>query len=93
MSRLEFTRAARQDLSELQVQIVAEGGEARAVAYLDRLMQRCLVLEVFPEAGRPRGPNGTRSLAFERRAVLIYRVAGDSVRILRILYGGRDLPW
>ncbi|MGX9961769.1 type II toxin-antitoxin system RelE/ParE family toxin [Roseomonas sp. F4] len=93
MKRLEFTRAARQDLFELQDQIIAEGGEARALAYLDRLMRRCATLEVFPEAGRPRGTHGTRSLAFERRVVMIYRLRGEAVRILRVLYGGRDLPW
>ncbi|NKC33119.1 type II toxin-antitoxin system RelE/ParE family toxin [Falsiroseomonas selenitidurans] len=51
------------------------------------------MLALFPEAGRPCGPNGKRGLAFERRVVMVYRLRGDSLRILRVPYGGRGLPW
>jgi hypothetical protein len=34
---------------------------------------------------------GLRILGFERRAVIAFQVAAETVTILRILYGGRDL--
>jgi toxin ParE1/3/4 len=42
--------------------------------------------------GRPRddlGP-GLRSVPFERRAVIIYRVLGEAVEIVNIFHGRRD---
>lgn len=48
----------------------------------------------MPERG-PRRDDlaaGIRILPFERRTVIIYRIDGDTVRILRVLYGGRDYP-
>ncbi len=53
--------------------------------------RQCLQLRAFPEIGveRPDLSPGLRILPY-RRAVIAYRVLGDRVRIVRVLYGGQD---
>ena len=83
---------ARADLLGLYELILAAGGAERAGGYLGRIQQRCLSLGEFPLSGRARpdvGP-GIRSLGFERRVLLAYRVSDERVLILRILYAGRE---
>ena len=48
---------------------------------------------MFPDRGIKRDDlrPGLRILGFERRAAIALQVTADSVTILRILYGGRDL--
>jgi len=48
---------------------------------------------VFPNrgAGRDDLRPGLRILGFERRTVIALQVTADTVTILRILYGGRDI--
>jgi plasmid stabilization system protein ParE len=51
------------------------------------------VLEIFPLAGRARpelGP-GIRSTGYKRRVTILYRVRGRTVRVLSVLYGGREV--
>ena len=47
----------------------------------------------FPERGTRRDDlgSGLRTVGFERRATIVFRVEKDAVDIVRILYGGRDL--
>ncbi len=40
-------------------------------------------LSVLPHRGRP-GPAGTRESVVARRHILVYRVSGDRVRVLRV---------
>jgi plasmid stabilization system protein ParE len=49
-------------------------------------------IAILPQAGRPRDDlaAGLRSVAFERRAVIVYRLIGDTVEITNIFHGGRD---
>lgn len=53
--------------------------------------RQCLQLRAFPEIGveRPDLSPGLRILPY-RRAVIAYRVLGDRVRIVHVLYGGQD---
>lgn len=71
--------------------IAAAAGPERAEAYVLRIEQRCQILAVFPHAGSDHGDvvPGTRSLGFERRVRVAYRVEPGMVRILRVLYAGR----
>ena len=48
---------------------------------------------MFPDRGARRDDlrPGLRVLGFERRAVIALQIASDSVTILRIPYGGRDV--
>ena len=48
---------------------------------------------MFPDRGNRRDDlrPGLRILGFERRAVITFQITANTVTILRVLYGGRDL--
>jgi addiction module RelE/StbE family toxin len=50
-------------------------------------------LRLFPEMGRPGRIEGTRELVISRTPyIAAYRIAGDTVRILRVLHGAQQWP-
>jgi toxin ParE1/3/4 len=53
---------------------------------------RCRLIPTLPHGGRPRDDlaPGLRTVAFERRVVIVYRVVGSTVEITNVFYGGRD---
>ena len=73
--------------------IALHDGAERAIGYIDRIEDCCRNLAAFPKRGIRRDDlrRGLRILGFERRAVIAFLVTADTVTILRILYGGRDL--
>jgi toxin ParE1/3/4 len=88
-----FSPEARADLLELYDYIADHSGAARALNYVERAEQRCLRLATFPERGTSRDDvrPGLRTIGFERRVLIAFQAGPDTVVILRILYGGRDL--
>ena len=94
MSRnVEFAPEALGDLIDLYDYVAVRDGPERAIGYIERMEDCCRNLAVFPERGTRRDDLrlGLRILGFERRAVIALQVTADTVMILRILYGGRDL--
>ena len=91
--RVFFTPEARADLTELYEYIAERSGEDRAFGYVERIEEWVSGLETFPERGTRRDDirPGLRVTGFERRLSIAFRVESNSVTILRILYGGRDL--
>ena len=90
---LRFHPAATDQLFELYQHLAAEGGRLRAGEYVSRLEAACLRLAAFPRMGRlaeELGPE-LRILAFERRAVIVYRLNDAAVEILGVYFGGRDI--
>ena len=88
-----FRPRAEADLRELHDYIADEAGIGIAAGYIERIEASCLGLETFPSRGRARyeiGP-GIRSLGFERRATIVYRVLKTEVVIIHIFHGERDL--
>ena len=86
-----FRLGAEADLDAIYEHISKDSPE-RAIRYIRRIRARCADLAEFPEAGRARpdfGP-GFRTVAFERRVLIIYAVA-ERIEIVRVLYGGRDV--
>lgn len=67
-------------------------GARAAERYVGRVVDACLALEAFPRRGVQRDDleAGVRMLGFERRVLILYRI-DESVRIGRVLYGGRDV--
>lgn len=90
--KLVFRRSAEIDLEDLYDLIADRSGPAVAGGYLDRIEAACLQLTMFPERGRARNDiqPGLRTIGFER-AVIVFQVRQESVLIVRVLYGGRDL--
>jgi len=84
---------ARDDLFDIYDFIAERADPVTAFHYVERIQSSCECLATFPQRGtaaddiRP----GLRFVGFERRVSIALTVAGDSIRILRVLYGGRDM--
>jgi toxin ParE1/3/4 len=85
--------AAVEDLAAIYDWIVDRADYATATAYRDRVLAACARLADFPNRGSARDDvrQGLRTIAFERRAVIVYVVKEGEVRIARVLHHGRDL--
>ena len=91
--RIDFSPEALGDLIDLYDYIAARDGAERAIGYIDRIEECCRSFSVFPDRGIRRDDlrPGLRILGFERRAVIALHIEANTVTILRILYGGRDV--
>jgi len=87
-----FREEAENDLTELALYIASQAGPVVANRYLDRLYSACIGLAHFPERGRRRDDilPGLRTIGFERRATIAFRVLKTRVEIVSVAYGGRD---
>lgn len=84
---------AHQDIKNIFDWIVSESNYPSIAEKLaNRIYDICETLGEFPMKGRARDDlkQGARILAFERKAVIVYRVMPDEVEVLNIFYGGRD---
>jgi toxin ParE1/3/4 len=71
-----------------------EAERPRAVVAADERIQDCIEnLSRFLEMGRPGRIDGTRELVISRTPyVAAYRIAGDTVLVLRLLHGAQQWP-
>lgn len=90
--RIHFADTAEADLTSLLNWITAEATADVALAYVARIEAACLSLADFPRRGtlRKKLPE-VRSIAFEQRATIIYRVGRGEVVILNVIHAGRDV--
>ena len=90
--RVRFRPMAEADLLELYDYIAENDGHKIAGGYIDRIEAVCLALETFPERGTRRDDirSGLRTMGFERRATIVFRVDETNVEIIRVFYGGQD---
>jgi toxin ParE1/3/4 len=77
---------------------IANDSPDRAIAFIRRIRTRCNTLETMPFRGRSRSDlaEGVRTIVFERRVVIAYRVLDDRLTVLRLIYAGQnieDLDW
>jgi toxin ParE1/3/4 len=89
---VRFRPAAEADLFNLYDYIAREAGREVAGGYIERIEAACLALEHFPRRGTRRDDirPGLRTMGFERRATIVFRVQDEEVLIVRIFYGGQD---
>jgi len=72
--------------------MAGEGSSENAAAFIERVEEACLSLQMFPERGtrrddiRPR----LRIMDFERRVTIAFQVGRTEVVIVRIPYAGQD---
>lgn len=92
MPRVAFTRGAQADLHGLFDYLADRFGSTNAKRYLEQIEKTCLSLAAMPNRGTERSDlrPGLRTVGFRRRITIAFRVKGDSVTVLRILYGGRS---
>lgn len=91
--RVVYSPSARSDLNEIYNYIRRQGGLGSvAKSYLGRIRDRCDKIGDVPFSGVSRDELGAgmRMTVFERRVVILYQVADDTVWITNIISGGRD---
>jgi toxin ParE1/3/4 len=90
--RVEILRRAEDDLLNLYETFANQSGIAVAGDYIDRIEAACLALETSPLRGTRRDDilPGLRTIGFERRATIVFRVRRSKVSVMRIFYGGQD---
>ena len=90
--RLEWSTFAQADRDAIFDYIEADSPQA-AIAVDDRIREQVETLARFPHSGRQGRIEGTRELVINRTPYIVaYRIAGDTVRVLRVLHGARRWP-
>jgi toxin ParE1/3/4 len=91
--RVEISAPAHNDLVDVREWIMSETNAETAEQYIDRVKARLGRLTDFPNRGTPRSDlaPGLRTLSFERRLIIAYRVELEIVRIVRVVDAKRDL--
>jgi toxin ParE1/3/4 len=90
--RVVFTPRSRKHLQDLYDHIADCASPVTADKYIDRVIDYCLGLDIFPRRGRPRDDirQSMRTLAFERRVTVAFVIENDVVAIHGVYYGGQD---
>ena len=89
---IAWSLLARGDLEQLRAYI--EGDNAKAAARIaDLILNAAERLDQFPYLGRPGRETATRELVVPRTPyIVIYRVRGEALEILRVLHGAQRWP-
>jgi len=89
---LRWTEDAADDL-ECIAHYLFEQTPEHAADLLQRIYAAPADLLTFPHRGRPGKKRGTRELVLSSLPYLVvYRISGEAVEILRILHGAQKLP-
>ncbi len=89
--KLVWTRLAQEDRKAIREYIAADNPGA-ALDLDELLSEKAARLVDHPGLGRPGRLQGTRELVVYRNYILIYDVAADLVRMLRVLHAARQWP-
>ena len=91
MMALFWTPEATQDRDEIYDYIEADNPTA-ALALDELFAEKARYLVDHPGLGRPGRVAGTRELVVHPNYILVYDVAGNRVRVLRVLHAARQWP-
>lgn len=90
--KLEWTIFAVEDRDRIFDYIELDNPQA-AASNDRRIAARVAGLARFPESGRPGRVEGTRELPIARTPyIAVYRITGNTIRILRVLHGAQMWP-
>jgi addiction module RelE/StbE family toxin len=90
--QLEWSVLARDDRAAIFDYIEADSPQS-AITVDDRIREQVEALIEFPEMGRPGRIDGTRELIIQRTPyIAAYCIAGNTIRILRLLHGAQMWP-
>lgn len=89
--KLVWTRPAREDRKAIR-EYIADDSPSAALDLDELLSEKAARLVDHPGLGRSGRLQGTRELVAHRNYILIYDVADDVVRVLRVLHTARQWP-
>lgn len=91
-NKVRFRPEAQADLFALYHYIIEQSGPVRAGEYIARIEKACMGLAAFPRRGTRRDDiaPGLRTIGFERRVTIAFRVLAGTVEIVTIAYAGWD---
>lgn len=89
--RLVWTRPASLDRKEIR-EYIATDNPAAALALDELIAEKAARLVDHPGLGRRGRVDGTRELVMHQNYILVYDIAGDMVRVLRVLHAARQWP-
>lgn len=88
-----FRPEAQRDLKDIFRTVLDRSQDVTTTRrFVQRIKDRCDRIGDAPYGGRPRDDLeiGLRTIAFERSAVIAYRIDQGQVRIANVFYRGRD---
>lgn len=90
--RVSFSQQAQDDLFAIETWLETEAGKDRARRYVDRLIEKCMRLDLASRRGTGREDlfEGLRIVGFERRITIAFVVDDLEVVILRIFRAGQN---
>ena len=90
---LKLSPQAEFDLRSIYDWIAERSSPQTADRYIQRIEATYRALVEFPMRGTQYDDllPGLRIIGMERRVTIAFRIAGNRVKILHILYGGRDV--
>ncbi len=89
--RLSWSQPALADRRAIRA-LIARDSPVAALALDELLSEKAARLIDHPGLGRPGRVAGTRELVAHQNYILVYDVAGEFVRVLRILHAARQWP-
>jgi toxin ParE1/3/4 len=89
--KLVWTHQAAADRREIR-EYIAQTNPAAALALDELFSKKAGHLADHPGLGRPGRVDGTRELIAHQNYILVYDLAGDLVRVLRVLHAARHWP-
>ena len=89
---LVWLQRAIQD-RDAQLDYIAQDNPTAAVSQGDRIAEQIEILQQHPQMGRPGRKQGTRELVISRTPfIVVYRVKGKRIKLLRVLHGAQQWP-
>ena len=95
MAKINFTPDDLEDMKEIKAYITDElCSEQSAINTIEKIMKRIRLLEDFPEIGAPLCSVISLEVPYRFLVcgsyIAFYKVEGDEVHIIRVLYGRRN---
>jgi toxin ParE1/3/4 len=92
--RVTYEPEALNDLLDLYDYIAEHSDLRTALRYVERIEASCEALSTFPLRGSSVGElrKGLRIVGFERKVNIAFAVDKTTVKIIRVLPGGRQFP-
>ena len=91
MPTLEWRALAENDLEQIVDYIAADNPE-RALSFIAELREKGSLLLTNPKLGRPGRVGDTRELVAHPNYVIVYRLAGQVVEVLRVKHVAQRWP-